>query len=576
MRLRFLLSIFLALYNVVDATAVNLEGRQSGNGASVLIPDVVQLVQKAVDNGTIPGLAVAIVYKNKPAEYGTWGYKYENGTKMTPDTLFNLASCSKAFLATSIGIVMDDFAHGRNTTPLPAGLSGLSWGDKVVDILGDDWKLMDPWASEKASLIDIFSHVSGLSRNDFSYRSTDTVSSLTRNLRNLRPTYEFREEFQYNNEMYIVGSYIVSKLTGMRYVDFVDKRIFKPLGMTSSTYSIDGAVRSGKFTGTWTYFGRYIPPWLEEEYVDLMAGAAGVISSVEDLALWNRMYLNGGVDPKTNATIISPKNLDVITTGHSIESASSAEISTYVYGAGWERFSVFGHDFISHTGAGPGVSTQIAAALEDGFGIVALVNADAKADAIQEIVLGLAQQALGLGYKPPAPANNSVTSRSISPRHVSAGVTARVDRRGAPSYPQYPDPAGTYSSAGYGTLVLCSARTSIPACKNIQNDVRALNGSLWPKSPDLFTDWGAVWYKHGYFSYTNGSSYEIDIGTIYPQGYGKNTTPFALTGEYTTAEFVVEDGQVIGFGFNDSASVLPVNPAGSVKETSQVWFDRTD
>jgi hypothetical protein len=56
------------------------------------------------------------------------------------------------------------------------------------------------------------------------------------------------------------------------------------------------------------------------------------------------MYLNGGVDPKTNATIISPKNLDVITTGHSIESASSAEISTYVYGAGWERFSVFGHD----------------------------------------------------------------------------------------------------------------------------------------------------------------------------------------------------------------------------------------
>ena len=85
MKLGFLLSIFLALYNVVDATVVNLEGRQSGNGASVLTPDVVQLVQKAVDNGTIPSLAVAIVYKNKPAEYGTWGYKYENGTKMTPD-----------------------------------------------------------------------------------------------------------------------------------------------------------------------------------------------------------------------------------------------------------------------------------------------------------------------------------------------------------------------------------------------------------------------------------------------------------------------------------------------------------
>jgi hypothetical protein len=59
---------------------------------------------------------------------------------------------------------MDDFEHGRNTTPLPAGLSGLSWGSKVVDILGDDWKLMDPWATEKANLIDILSHMSGLSR----------------------------------------------------------------------------------------------------------------------------------------------------------------------------------------------------------------------------------------------------------------------------------------------------------------------------------------------------------------------------------------------------------------------------
>ena|SRR6266849_6606543 len=93
--------------------------------------------------------------------------------------------------------------------------------------------------------------------------------------------------------MYIVGTYIVSKLTGMRYVDFVNKRIFKPLGMSSSTYSIDAAIRTGRFTGTWTYFGRYIPTWLKEEFLDLMAGPAGVISSVEDLVghtIWSALY----------------------------------------------------------------------------------------------------------------------------------------------------------------------------------------------------------------------------------------------------------------------------------------------
>lgn len=56
------------------------------------------------------------------------------------------------------------------------------------------------------------------------------------------------------------------------------------------------------------------------------------------------MYLNGGRDPKTNATIISPTQLSVITSGHSIESPATSNISTVVYGAGWERLSVFGHD----------------------------------------------------------------------------------------------------------------------------------------------------------------------------------------------------------------------------------------
>ena len=82
----------------------------------------------------------------------------------------------------------------------------------------------------------------------------------------------------------MVGAYIVSTLTGIRYPDFVNSRIFKPLGMASSTYSIESALQTGRFTNTWTSFGRLIPPWIEEEFVDLIAGSDGVISSVEDLA----------------------------------------------------------------------------------------------------------------------------------------------------------------------------------------------------------------------------------------------------------------------------------------------------
>ena len=83
--------------------------------------------------------------------------------------------------------------------------------------------------------------------------------------------------------MYGVGAHIVSALTGVRYPDFVDSRIFKPLGMSSSTYSANAALKTGRLTNTWTSFGRLIPFWIKEEYEDISAGPGGAISSVVDL-----------------------------------------------------------------------------------------------------------------------------------------------------------------------------------------------------------------------------------------------------------------------------------------------------
>ncbi len=86
MRLGFLLSIVPALYCTVDATVV--KGRQlvlNETSGSILTPDLVQLVQKIVNADGTPGLTLAIVHKNRPAEFGAWGIKSENGTNMTTD-----------------------------------------------------------------------------------------------------------------------------------------------------------------------------------------------------------------------------------------------------------------------------------------------------------------------------------------------------------------------------------------------------------------------------------------------------------------------------------------------------------
>jgi len=82
--------------------------------------------------------------------------------------------------------------------------------------------------------------------------------------------------------MYTLSSYIISHYTGS-YTSFVKDRIFTPLDMTSTTFSLSEAVLSGEMADAWTNSGRRIPNWLTDEQIELTAGPGGIISSVEDM-----------------------------------------------------------------------------------------------------------------------------------------------------------------------------------------------------------------------------------------------------------------------------------------------------
>lgn len=218
------------------------------------------------------------------------------------------------------------------------------------------------------------------------------------------------------------------------------------------------------------------------------------------------------------------------------------------------------------------MSTIVAAAVEDGIGIVALTNADTKADPILNIVAKAAEKAFSSrNSSSPSnspPATNTVTRRSISnlllPRH--AGVTPRASDV---------DLTGTYYNAGYGTGVLCSVHSTSPSCKSVLDAFRSIDpSSLSPTSTstDLFASWVTQFSSHIRFTHTNSSQYLISAGSIYPQGYGKNTTAFSTLVPVATAEFVVENGKVIGLGWDNIIDDGGVKRSGSVEETSEVWF----
>ncbi|TFY55723.1 hypothetical protein EVG20_g9215, partial [Dentipellis fragilis] len=362
---------------------------------TAITPALSKYIEDTLLKESIPGLALGVFHAGGETEFGAWGKRTEDGDAMSTDTLFIIASCSKAFVSASIGILMDDYAHGRNVTPLPDNVTTFDWDTKVKDLLPEEWELMDKWADSSASLRDILSHRTGLPRHDWSYGPYDTAEDVVKRMKHLRPAYEFREQFSYNNLFYMLGAHLVSKYTGS-YTQFVQDRIFDPLNMTSSTYSPDKAASSGKLTHAWANFGRRIPTWFTEKNAAISNGPGGAISSVEDLEKWVRMLMNGGIDPYTNTTIIPRSAFDAVTSAQVVATGLTwpGVDSVVCYGLGWLRHSYLGHDacllpiiitpimlicrvqIISHSGDIPGIATNIAFLPSEGLGIVVLTNID--------------------------------------------------------------------------------------------------------------------------------------------------------------------------------------------------------
>jgi hypothetical protein len=213
------------------------------------------------------------------------------------------------------------------------------------------------------------------------------------------------------------------------------------------------------------------------------------------------------------------------------------------------------------------VSTSVTAALEDGIGVIVLLNADDESQqpAIYNITLLALAKAFGLeATSGSSPANTSTFSSSNQQRRAS--ISALQSR--ASSSP-YLDLAGTYYNAGYGTWVLCSVHSTSSSCQSLLDDFRSVDNSISPNSSDLFVSWETVISSQLRFTYTNDSQFTLSGGTIYPEGYGKDSTPFAQFIPMGQATFVVEDATIAGFGIS---GISGVERKGPVEKASDVWF----
>ncbi|KAI5119180.1 hypothetical protein M0805_000634 [Coniferiporia weirii] len=544
----------------------------------ILSPEFTDYVHHLMDLWNVKGAAIAVVKPGGEVELGAYGVKTEDGERMTPDTLFGIASCSKAFLSSSLGILFDDYAHGRNSTPLPETLSELNWETKIRDVLPGEWELQDKWASEKANFRDILSHMSGMPRHGSSYRPGDSTVDITRRLKYLRPAHELRQKFSYNNQMYMIGAHIITKYAGS-YIDFATERILNPLGMNSTTFSPLAASLSGRQTQTWTMHGQRIPNWMTEEVKEFNAGPGGVITSVVDLSKWIKMLLNSGVDPITGTSIISRSVFDAITISSAIDQgkASGPGFSIIGYGMGWQRSSYQGHEegfnllcVVLHGGAIPGISSIVSFFPGDDFGIAVILNTGDRGRVTLALSSRIAEDLLGL------PHMFSAEEPPSSPTPVPRNSTAPLPLK---AY------AGTYNNPGYGAFTLCEPTASSHYCTEVLTAFRAVDsarGAPLPpgaEAPQLFGAWPRLWSSHVRLVYAEENTFDIALTALFPEGYGASKTPFEMfeLDQYEgQVVFVVNaKGVVEGFGLYGTGDMEGKRSENvSVREGAIAWFDK--
>lgn len=236
----------------------------------------------------VPGAAIGIVHKGKVIAAKGFGVKTVGmADPIDGDSIFKIASNTKAFTAAALAILVDE---GK-----------ISWQGKVQSYL-TDFKLYDPWVSQQFNLIDLLTHRSGLGLGAGDLMLWPEPSSFTRqevlhNLRYLKPTGEFRADYAYDNLLYIVAGEVIPAVTGQSWEQFVEQRIMQPLGMkrcfagnVSEQMRQDVATPHGMVDGQLQTIIRPI----NQDKPSVSAPAGGIQCSLNDMLLWVKLQLAEG------------------------------------------------------------------------------------------------------------------------------------------------------------------------------------------------------------------------------------------------------------------------------------------
>lgn len=309
------------------------------------------------------GCAIAVVEKNKVIYSKGFGYKdYEKKSPVTENTLFAIGSCSKAFTASLMGILQKE---------------GKLDIDKPVHQYLPELEFHSNDLTNHVTIRDMMTHRTGLPRHDYSwYGSTVPRDSLLFRIRYLEPSAALREKWQYNNFMFLAQGVVAEKLYGKKWEDIVREKIFQPLDMKNSNFSVNDLQKAPDFTYGYKEVKDSV---LKMDYmnIDPIGPAGSINSSAHEMANWMKAWINGGqfngkeVIP---ATYVQQAISSQMVVPGGLPSPETPDIHGSGYGFGWFVSSYRGHYLVQHGGNIDGFSANTGFYPTDSIGIVVLVN----------------------------------------------------------------------------------------------------------------------------------------------------------------------------------------------------------
>jgi len=295
----------------------------------------------------IPGLSMAVVKNGKVVKAAGYGLaNIELSVPATPNTVYQLASITKQFTATAMMLLVEDGKLGPD--------------DKISKHLSNA-----PPAWRDVTVRHLLNHTSGIksytSLPDFNKnpRKDYTHDELIALVSGLPLEFEPGARFRYNNSGYFLLGVILENVSGQRYGDFLEERIFKRLGMDQTRVNDLSVIIPNRATGYASRDGRLS----NGEYVSPTQpfAAGALISTVRDMAKWDAALYT--------EKLLSRSSLEQMWIPTTLNDGSS-----YPYGFGWALSETKTRKYIEHGGGIPGFSTQITRWVDDGLTVVVLVN----------------------------------------------------------------------------------------------------------------------------------------------------------------------------------------------------------